>query len=80
MTPEHYDGFLDKCFTVDRLPEYSILKSGVIIHRQIGGMERRIIVILCEESQAHTLLNAARTLSVPAAEDLVRAMDPLREL
>jgi hypothetical protein len=39
------------------------LKSGVIIRRQIEDVERRIIVILCEESQVHTLLDAARTLS-----------------
>ena len=78
MSPEHYDGLLEKC--AHWLPEYSILKNGVIVHRQVEGKERRMIAILCRELQAYTLLHAARTLYSPAADDIKRALDPLRDL
>ena len=79
MTPEHYDGFLDKC-PDDWPTEFAILKNGIVVNRQIDGIERRMIVIYCEERQAYTLLSSARILSVPAEEDIVKALDTLAEL
>ncbi len=79
MTPEHYDGFLDKC-PEDWPAEFSILKNGIVVERQIEGIERRMVVIYCEESQAYTLLSGARILSVAAAEDIAKALDTSRGL
>ena len=73
MTPEHYDGFLYKC-PDDWPSEFAILKHGLVINREIDGNERRMIVIYCEEFQAEMLLSAARILSVPAEEDIVKAL------
>ena len=73
MTPEHYDGFLDRC-PDDWPSEFAILKNGLVINREIDGNERRMIVIYCEEIQAEMLLSAARILSVPAEEDIVKAL------
>ena len=77
MTPEHYDDFVDKC--PDDWPvEFSILKNGIVVHRDIDGIERRMIVIYCEESEAYTLLSGARILSLAAEEDIVKAIQPAR--
>jgi hypothetical protein len=73
MTPEHYDGFLDRC-PDDWPTEFAILKNGMVVNREIGGIERRMIVIYCDEIQAETLLSAARILSVPAEDDIVKAL------
>ena len=79
MVPEHYDGFLSKCVDLWQ-PEFALLKSGVVLRRQIAGREQRIIAILCEEFQAHKLLAAANALFPPAVDDIKRALDPLRDL
>jgi hypothetical protein len=73
MTPEHYDDFLDRC-PDDWPSEFAVLKNGVVINREIDGNERRMIVIYCDEIQAEMLLSAARILSVPAEEDIVKAL------
>jgi len=79
MTPEHYDEFLNKCVDTS-LPEYAILKTGVVLHRGVGGAERRLIAILCEVHEARKLLVLARTLHSPAAADIRLALDIAREL
>ena len=76
MTPEHYDGFLEKC-PDDWSTEFAILKNGMVVKQEIDGIERRMIVIYCNEIQAETLLSAARILSVPAEEDIVKALPML---
>ena len=76
MTPEHYDGFLEKC-PDDWSTEFAILKNGMVVNREISGNERRMIVIYCDEIQAETLLSAARILSVPAEDDIVKALPML---
>jgi len=73
MTPEHYDGFLERC-PDDWSTEFAILKNGMVVNREIDGNERRMIVIYCDEIQAETLLSAARILSVPAEDDIVKAL------
>jgi len=76
MTPEHYDGFLERC-PDDWSTEFAILKNGMVVNREIDGNERRMIVIYCDEIQAETLLSAARILSVPAEDDIVKALPML---
>jgi hypothetical protein len=76
MTPEHYDGFLERC-PDDWPTEFAILKNGMVVNREIDGNERRMIVIYCDEIQAETLLSAARILSVPAEDDIVKALPML---
>lgn len=78
MSPEHYDGFLTKCHDT-WLPEYSILKNGVVIRRQIDGAERRRIAVLCEMHQAYNLLVLARSLRSPVAEDIRKALGIARD-
>ena len=74
MSPEHYDGLLNKC--IDTWPaEYATLKNGVVIRRQIEGAERQRIAILCEKHQAHNLLILARSLQSPVAEVIRKALD-----
>lgn len=77
MSPEHYDGFLSKCFDTWLL-EYTILKNGVVIRREIEGAERRRIAILCEKHQAHNLLVLARSLQPPVVEDIRKALNVAR--
>lgn len=79
MTPEHYDGFLNKC-PDDWSTEYAILKNGLVVNRQIDGTEQRMIVIYCDEMEAYTLLSSARILGVPAAEEIAKALKISREL
>ncbi|MGH7875754.1 MAG: hypothetical protein ACREQO_26480, partial [Candidatus Binatia bacterium] len=62
------------------LPEFTLLKNGVVLRRQVAGTERRIVAILCEEFQAHKLLAAANALYPAAVDDIKRALDPLRDL
>jgi hypothetical protein len=77
ISPEHYASFLEKCDTDFR--EYSLLKNGVVLRREVDGTERRMIAILCEQFQAYILLFAARALYFPAVEDINRSLDPLYE-
>ena len=79
MVPEHYDGFLSKCVDI-WLPEFTLLKNGIVLRRHVAGKEQRIIAILCEEIEAHKLLAAANALYPPAVDDIKRALDPLRDL
>ena len=74
MSTEHYNGLLNKC--IDTWPaEYVTLKNGVVIRRQIDGVERRRIAILCEKHQAHNLLILARSLQPPVVEVIRKALD-----
>ena len=74
MSTEHYEGLLNKC--IDTWPaEYVTLKNGVVIRRQIEGVERRRIAILCEKYQAHNLLILARSLQPPVVEVIRKALD-----
>ena len=74
MSTEHYDGLLKKC--IDTWPaEYVTLKNGVVIRRQIEGVERRRIAILCEKHQAHNLLILARSLQPPVVEVIRKTLD-----
>ena len=74
MSTEHYDGLLNKC--IDTWPaEYVTLKNGVVIRRQLEGVERRRIAILCEKHQAHNLLILARSLQPPVVEAIRKALD-----
>jgi hypothetical protein len=74
MSTEHYNGLLNKC--IDTLPaEYVTLKNGVVIRRQIEGVERRRIAILCEKHQAHNLLILARSLQATVVEVIRKALD-----
>ena len=74
MSTEHYDGLLNKC--IDTWPaEYVTLKNGVVIRRQIEGVERRWIAILCEKHQAHNLLILARSLQPPVVEVIRKTLD-----
>ena len=74
MSTEHYDGLLNKC--IDTWPaEYVTLKNGVVIRRQIEGVERRRIAILCEKHQAHNLRILGRSLQSPVAEVIRKALD-----
>ena len=77
--PDHYDEFLNTIFP-DWLPEYSILKNGIVIRRQIEGTERRMIEILCGEDQAYVLLRSAAVFSLAAANDIRKSLDVAREL
>ena len=79
MVPEHYDGFLSKCVDIG-LPEFTLLKNGIVLRRQVAGKEQRFIAILCEEIEAHKLLAAANALYPTAVDDIKRALDPLRDL
>ena len=79
MSPEHYNGFLTKCFDTWPL-EYAILKNGVVIRRRIEGAQRRRIALLCEKHQAHNLLILARSLQSPVVEDIRKALDITRDL
>jgi hypothetical protein len=69
LAPEHYDGLLNNCRDT-RVPEYAILKSGVMV-RYAG---RRQVEILCETHQARNLLVLARSLQSPAVDDIKRAL------
>jgi hypothetical protein len=78
LSPEYYDAFLTSC-TGDRR-EYAILKNGIIVSRQIEGATRRLVKILCDESDAQKLLTAAKSLDLPAVGEIRRALDPLFDL
>jgi hypothetical protein len=75
---DHYDGFLNKCSST--LPEYAVLKNGFVLRREIEGAERRMIAILCDKVEAQKLLVTARDLHLPAANDIARALGPMREI
>ncbi len=47
----HYNGFLDKGIDPS-LPEYAILKKGMVVSGEVAGAVRRRIAILYEEHQA----------------------------
>jgi hypothetical protein len=78
MAPEHYDGLLTKCRD-NRLAEYTALINGVVPHRQVAGVQRREIAILCETHQARNLLVIARSLNSPVVEDIKKALGYPRE-
>lgn len=73
MSPEHYDGFLTKCRDTWLL-EATILRKGVAICQQIEGAQQRKIAVLCELHQAHNLLVIARSLKLPVAEEIRKAL------
>ena len=75
---EHYDCLLDTGIDPS-LPEYAILKSGVVVSGEVGGAVRRRIAILCEAHQARSLLKLARSLDSPAAEHIEKALNDLPE-
>jgi hypothetical protein len=68
MSPEHYDGLLS------RVPAgslaYSVLKNGIVDSRSEGGVERRVIDILCDRSEAEILLGVANVVWPKAASDI----------
>lgn len=74
MPPEHYDSLLNQC--VDWLPEYTILKNALVLHREVEGEDQRSIAFICEDYQALTLLAAAQSLYPPAAEHIKKALAP----
>ena len=69
----HYNGFLDKGIDPS-LPEYAILKNGMVVSGEVAGAVRRRIAILCKEHQARNLLALARSLQSPAVEDIEKAL------
>jgi len=79
MTPEHYDEYL-KMICSDWPQVYSILKSGIVIRKEIEDSERRMIQILCEEDKAYVLLRGAAAFSLAAANDIRKSLDLAREL
>jgi hypothetical protein len=79
MTPEHYDEYLN-VIAPDWPHVYSILKSGIVIRKEIEDTERRMIQILCEEDQAYVLLRSAAAFSLAAANDIRKSLDLAREL
>ena len=79
MTPEHYDEYL-KMISSDWPQVYSILKSGIVIRKEIEDSERRMIQILCEEDKAYVLLRSAAAFSLAAANDIRKSLDLAREL
>lgn len=79
LSPEHYDDFLTSCAD-DLQREYAILRNGIIVKRQIEGTTRRLIKILCDESDARRLLTAAKSFDLPAVADIRWALDPLNGL
>ena len=60
MSPEHYEGFLDRCDVSSA--EYSVLKNGVIALDQADGRHQRTIKILCDEETAVLLFDSATRL------------------
>jgi hypothetical protein len=68
MSPEHYDGLLSKVPT--QALAYSVLKNGIVESRPEGGNERRIIDILCEPTEAETVLGIASELWPKAALEI----------
>jgi len=77
MSPEHYDGLLDRC--LDSYSEYSILKNGVVTHDEVGGQDRRAIMILCDKEQAENLLHLATRLYPNAAAEIAKEIRLERE-
>jgi hypothetical protein len=75
MPFENYTCFLNKLVDTT-LPEYSVLRNGMVIHRQIDGAERPVAIVMCEVAQAQKLLMLAQVLALPLAEqDIKRALD-----
>ena len=73
MSTEQYNDFLTKCRDTWLL-EAAILKKGVpILHKSEGAQQQRIAV-LCEGHQAHNLLLIARSLNLPVADDIRKAL------
>lgn len=68
MSFEHYDRLLAKCPATDR--EYQILKNGVIAPYGETGKSRRVVVLLCEKSEAKLVLDLARRLYPIATREI----------
>jgi hypothetical protein len=68
MSFEHYDRLLAKCPATDR--EYQILKNGVIAPYGETGKSRRVVVLLCEKSEAKLVLDLARRLYPMATREI----------
>lgn len=77
MSSEHYDGLMKGIDS--SLPEYAILKNGVVVSGEVGHAVLRRIAILCEAPQARSLLVLARSLNSPAVEDFEKALNNLRD-
>lgn len=60
-------------------PQYSALVNAVIV-QQHHGVDQRMVRILCDEATAQKLLTTADELKLPIAEDIKKALDPLRDL
>ena len=73
MSTEQFNDFLTKCRDTWLL-EASILKKGVPILQTIEGVRQQRIAILCEEHQAHNLFLVARSLRLPVADDIKKAL------
>jgi hypothetical protein len=73
MSAEHYNDFLTKCRDTWLL-EAAILNKGVAILQKIEGVQQPRMAILCEGHQAHNLLVIARSLRLPVAEDIKKAL------
>ena len=73
MSIEQYNDFLTKCRDTWLL-EAAILKKGVLILRKTEGVQQQRMAILCEGHQAHNLLVIARSLRLPVADDIRKAL------
>lgn len=78
MFPDHYDGLLERCHAFD--DACSILKNGVVLHRESAGEDQRSIAILCDEAQASRLLELATRIYPAAVADIARGVVFEREL
>lgn len=72
ISPERYYDFLNRCDA--EMPEYAILKNAVVLR----DGPQRIMELLCDTLAAQRLLTTAETLRLPIAEDIQRALSPLR--
>ena len=68
MTPEHYDGILEKISQDSGV--YGVLKNGVVDHRSEEGVDVRVILIVCDVPEAETLFNTAKELWPDAAFEI----------
>jgi hypothetical protein len=72
---EHYERFVAACDK--KSPEYTMLKNGCIASERDGSLEHRTIQILCDDTQAAELVDAASKLC-PEVVPVIANGTPLR--
>ena len=76
MPPEQYELFAAECDI--KSPEYSILKNAIVSRHSDTGSDGRAVNLLCDETEAAQLLQAARQLYPDAIAPIAKAIDQAR--